>query len=123
MHIRFQRGGIVLIAGIQREFAHTIKRPYINFYKTLNFAFQEYHANMKLQCVHWHRLLFACVNVFGYFEFLKNIRCMETVEYFKQCISLNAFFAYTKKYYPQEFYTSEYYAVSPHYDSIFNSSD
>ena len=52
-----------------------IKRPYINFYKTLNFNFQEYNANIKLQCVHWHRLLLACMNVFGYFEMLKNIRC------------------------------------------------
>jgi hypothetical protein len=31
---------------------------------------------------------------------LKNIRCMEAVEYFKQCVQLNAFFAYHKKYFP-----------------------
>ena len=59
-----------------RENFFTIKRPYINFYKTLNFNFQEYNANIKLQCVHWHRLIMACINVYGYFEFLKNIRCM-----------------------------------------------
>jgi hypothetical protein len=34
-------------------------------------------------------------------------------------VQLNAFFAYTKKYYPQEYFTSEYYKVSPHYDSVF----
>lgn len=85
---------------LNRENMHTIKRPYINFYKTLNFAFQEYNANLKLQCVHWQRLVFACVNVFGYFEFMKNIRCFESAEYFHQCLQLNTFFAYHKKYYP-----------------------
>jgi hypothetical protein len=33
---------------LNRENMHTIKRPYINYYKTLNFAFQEYNANLKL---------------------------------------------------------------------------
>jgi hypothetical protein len=61
--------------------------------------------------------------VFGYFEFLKNIRCTETIGYFQQCIALNTFFAYHKKYYPQEYYTSEYWKVSPHYDAIFGASD
>ena len=62
-----------------RENFHTIKRPYINFYKTINFKFQEYNSNLKLQCVHWQRLLLACVNVYGYFEFLKQIRCVVSV--------------------------------------------
>ncbi|CAI2382147.1 unnamed protein product [Moneuplotes crassus] len=106
-----------------RENQFCIKRPYINFYKTLNFNFQEYNANLKLQCVHWHRLLMSCANVFGYFEMLKNIRCQETVEYFKQCLQLNTFFAYHKKYYPNEYFTSEYWRVSPHYESIFLDSD
>ena len=102
---------------------HTIKRPYINFFKTINFKFQEYNANIKIQCVHWHRLIRACMNVYGYFDFLKQIRCTEAVEYFKQCIQLNNFFAYHKKYYPQEYYHSEYWRVSPHYDSVFVDSD
>ena len=102
-----------------RENMHTIKRPYINFGKTLNFSFQEYHANMKLQCVHWHRLIRGCMNTYGHFDMLHNIRCMESTEYFRQCLQLNAFFAYHKKYYPNEYYNSEYWRVSPHYDSVF----
>jgi len=31
-----------------RENMHTIKRPYINFGKTLNFSFQVYNSNVKL---------------------------------------------------------------------------
>ncbi len=27
---------------------HTMKRPYVNFFKTLNFSFQEYNANIRL---------------------------------------------------------------------------
>ena len=50
---------------------------------------------------------------------LKNIRCLEATEYFKQCVSLNAFFAQHKKYYPQEYYHNEYWRVSPHYDNVF----
>ena len=35
-----------------RENMHTIKRPYINFNKTLRgFKFQEYNSNLKLQTV------------------------------------------------------------------------
>merc|ERR1712021_151322 len=106
-----------------RENMHTIKRPYINFGKTINFKFQEYNANIKLQCVHWHRLIRACINVYGYFDFLKHIRCLEAVEYFRQCIQLNTFFSYHKKYYPNEYYHSEYWRVSPHYDSVFVNQD
>eukprot|EP00997_Jenningsia_sp_PLL12_P009254 NODE_6184_length_525_cov_104.415966_g5420_i0.p1 GENE.NODE_6184_length_525_cov_104.415966_g5420_i0~~NODE_6184_length_525_cov_104.415966_g5420_i0.p1 ORF type:complete len:100 (-),score=42.15 NODE_6184_length_525_cov_104.415966_g5420_i0:185-484(-) len=83
-----------------QENMHTIKRPYINFYKTLNFKFQEYNTNLKLQCVHWHGLVRACINVYGYFDFLQQLRCIEAVEYFKQCLQLNTFFAYHKKYFP-----------------------
>ena len=79
---------------------HCMKRPYINFYKTLNFAFQEYHANLKLQCVHWQRILQTCVNIFGYFDYGRNIRCSESSYYFEQCVQLNSFFAYMKKYNP-----------------------
>ena len=96
---------------------HTIKRPYIGF--SMNFSFQEYNANMRLQCVHWHRLVKACANTEGYFDMLKNIRCLEATEYFKQCLQLNSFFAYHKKYFPNEYYHSEYWRVSPHYDSVF----
>jgi len=106
-----------------RENMHTIKRPYINFYKTLNFKFQEYNTNIRLQCVHWQKIMQTCVNVFGYYEFLKNIRCLEVTEYFKQCLQLNTFFSHHKKYYPQEYFQSEYFKVSPHYDSIFINSD
>ena len=106
-----------------RENMHTIKRPYIWFGGTLNFNFQEYNSNIKLQCVHWHRMIKACVNTYGYFDFLKNIRCLEATEYFKQCIQLNGFFAYHKKYYPQEYYHSEYWRVSPHYDNVFVDAD
>ena len=42
-----------------RENMHTIKRPYINFGKTINFKFQEYNTNVKLQTVYWHRLIRA----------------------------------------------------------------
>lgn len=108
---------------MSRENMHTIKRPYINFNKTIRFHFQEYNSNIKLQCVHWHRLIRACINVYGYFDFLKHIRCIEAVEYFKQCIQLNSFFAYHKKYFPQEYYHSEYWRVSPHYDNVFVDSD
>ena len=106
-----------------RENMHTIKRPYINFAKTLNFQFQCYNSNIKLQCVHWHRLIRECINTFGYFDFLKNIRCLESVEYFKQCIQLNSYFAYHKKYFPNEYYHSEYWRVSPHYNNVFVDSD
>ena len=106
-----------------RENMHTIKRPYIWFGGTLNFNCQEYNSNIKLQCVHWHRMIKACVNTYGYFDFLKNIRCLEATEYFKQCIQLNGFFAYHKKYYPQEYYHSEYWRVSPHYDNVFVDAD
>ena len=106
-----------------RENMHTIKRPYINFAKTLPFNFQIYHSNIKLQCVHWHILIRACVNTYGYFDFLKNIRCLEAVEYFKQCLQLNSFFAYHKKYFPNEYYHSEYWRVSPHYDNVFVDSE
>ena len=71
---------------LTRENFHTIKRPYINFGNTVNFKFQEYNSNIKLQCVHWERLIRACVNVWGYFDFLKHIRCIEGVEYFQQCL-------------------------------------
>ena len=106
-----------------RENMHTIKRPYINFANTLNFQFQCYNSNIKLQCVHWHRLIRACINTFGYFDFLKNIRCLESVEYFKQCIQLNSYFAYHKKYFPNEYYHSEYWRVSPQYNNVFVDSD
>ena len=106
-----------------RENMHTIKRPYINFGKTVQFKFQEYNANIKLQCVMWHRLIRACINVHGYFDFLKHIRCLEATEYFRQCMQLNNFFAYHKKYYPNEYYMNEYWRVSPHYDSVFVDQD
>ena len=32
----------------ERENMHTIKRPYINFNKTLGFSFQVYNSNIKL---------------------------------------------------------------------------
>ena len=96
-----------------------IKRPYVNFSKTLNFKFQEYNANIKLQCIHWQRLIKACINTFGYFDFLREIRCMEGAEYFKQCLMLNSFFAYHKKYYPNNYYHDQYWRVSPHYNSVF----
>ena len=102
-----------------RENAHCIKRPYINFSFFMNFEFQEYHSNIKLQCVHWHRLIRGCVNTYGYFDMLHNIRCLEAMEYFRQCLSLNNCFAYHKKYSPNEYYNSEYWRVSPHYDSVF----
>ena len=101
-----------------RENLMTIKRPYINFAKTLNFAFQEYNANIKLQCVHWHRMIRACINTHGYFDFMKNIRCHECTTYFQQCLQINAFFAYHKKYHPQEYYMNEYWRVSPHYNYV-----
>ena len=104
-----------------RENMHTIKRPYIGF--APDFNFQEYNSNVKLQCVHWHRLIGACINTYGYFEFLKNIKCLEATEYFKQCVQLNSFFAYHKKYYPQEYYHNEYWRVSPHYDNVFIDTD
>ena len=69
-----------------RENMHTIKRPYINFGDLMGFKFQEYNANVKLQGVHWHRLIRASINHYGYFNFLKNIRSLEVVEYFRQCI-------------------------------------
>ena len=102
-----------------RDNMHTIKRPYIYFGSSLDFNFQEYNSNIKLQCIHWQRIIGACVNTYGYFEFLKNIKCLEATEYFKQCVSLNAFFAQHKKYYPQEYYHNEYWRVSPHYDNVF----
>jgi len=61
----------------------------------------------------------ACINTFGYFDFMKNIRCFEAVNYFQQCIELNTFFAWHKKYYPNEYYTSEYWRVSPHYNNVY----
>ena len=100
------------------EQAHTIKRPYINFHNTVNFSFQEYHSNLRLQCVHWNRLVNACINTFGYFDFLKHIRCLESTEYFRQCLSLNAYFAYHKKYYSNEYFYDEYYKASPHYNDV-----
>ena len=60
---------------LAKEPSHTIKRPYINFGKTVKFGFQEYNTNLKLQCVFWQKLIMHCVNHFGYFEFLKHIRC------------------------------------------------
>ena len=60
----------------------------------------------------------ACINVYGYFGFLEHVKCLEAVEYFKQCIQLNGFFAYHKKYYPNEYYHSEYWSTSPHYDHV-----
>ena len=101
------------------ENMHTIKRPYINFGKTVNFKFQEYNTNVKLQTVYWHRLIRAGINVYGYFDFTKHIRCIEALEYFKQSIFLNGFFSYHKKYYPNMYYHSEYWRVSPHYDQVF----
>ena len=101
-----------------RENMHTIKRPYINFGKTITFKFQEYNSNIRLQSVYWHRLIRAGVNVFGYFDYLKHIRCMEAVEYFQQSLQLNTFFAFHKKYFPNEYYHSEYWRVSPHYDHL-----
>lgn len=101
-----------------RENMHTIKRPYIWFHTGMDFQFQEYHANLKLQCLNFHRLINACVNTYGYFDFLQNLKCLEVSEYFKQCLQLNSFFAYHKKYYPNEYYQSEYWRVSPHYDSV-----
>ena len=38
-------------------------------------------------------------------------------------IQLNAFFAYHKKYFPQEYYHSESWRVSPHYDNVFVDSE
>ena len=105
-----------------RENMHTIKRPYINFGKTLNFSFQEYNANIKLQCVHWHKLLKACVNTFGYFEYSKNIRCREVTGYFEQCVGLNAFFAHHKKYYPEQYYGSEYWRATPYHSHVFTGA-
>lgn len=101
------------------QMIHCMKWPYINFYKTLNFAFQEYNANIKLQCVHWHRIMQTCVNIFGFTDYKRNIRCQEANWYFEQCLGLNTYFAYMKKYNPQEFFTSEYYKISPHYDQVF----
>ena len=106
-----------------RENMHTIKRPYLGFSGSMGFAYQEYNANIKLQCVHWHRLIKACVNTYGYFDMLKNVRCLEATEYFRQCLQLNSFFAYHKKYYPNEYYHSEYWRVSPHYDNVYVNSD
>ncbi len=63
-----------------RSNLHTVKRPYINFVKTLNFKFQEYSSNIKIQCVHWHRLIRTCVNLFGYFNFLREIRCQVSIQ-------------------------------------------
>ena len=54
---------------------HNLKRPYLNFGKTLNIKFQEYNSNLKLQCVYWHKLLLTCLNLYGMFEYKKNIRC------------------------------------------------
>ena len=104
------------------ENMHCIKRPYINFGKTVTWKFQEYNSNVKLQSVYWHRLIRAGINTFGYFDYLKHIRCMEAVEYFSQSLQLNDFFAHHKKYYPNEYYTSEYWRVSPHYDHVFVQS-
>ncbi len=70
-----------------RENMHTIKRPYINFNKTLRgFKFQEYNSNLKLQTVQWHRLVRASINTFGYFDFLSKVRCIEITEYFRQSL-------------------------------------
>ena len=103
-----------------RENQHSIKRPYINFYKTVTqFKFQEYSSNIKLQTVQWHRLIRAQINNYGYFEYLRHVRCLEVAEYFRQSLQLNAFFSYHKKYFPNEYYHSEYWRVSPHYDHVY----
>jgi hypothetical protein len=60
------------------ENAFIMKRPYINFGKTINFKWQEYNSNIKLQCVMWQSILFSCINIYGYFDFMKNIRCFVT---------------------------------------------
>ncbi len=54
---------------------HMLKRPYLNFGKTLNIKFQDYNSNLKLQCVYWHKLTQTCMNQYGAFEYKKNIRC------------------------------------------------
>ena len=61
---------------------HTIKRPYINFGSSMPFKYQEYEANIKLQCVHFQRLIKACINVYGYFDFMEQLKCMEATTYF-----------------------------------------
>ena len=59
------------------------------------------------------------INNYGYFEWLRKVRSLEVAEYFRQSLQLNAFFAYHKKYYSNEYYHSEYWRVSPHYDHVF----
>ena len=103
---------------LAQENVFAIKRPYINFAKTLKFKYQDYNSNIKLQCVHWNRLLMTCINQYGYFDMMKEIKCQEIVEYFHQCLQLNAFFGYHKKYFPNEYYYDKYWRVNPHYDEV-----
>lgn len=97
---------------------HTIKRPYLNFGKTLNIKFQDYNANLKLQCVYWHKLVMTCLNQYGMYELKKNIRCFEAQAYFEQCVQLNQWFAFHKKYYSHEYFYDRYFLADPHYDNI-----
>ncbi len=63
-----------LLPNMENHFS--MKRPDISFGKSVGFKWQEYNANLKIQCHLWESIMHSCINIYGYFEYLKHIKCV-----------------------------------------------
>ncbi len=61
----------------------------------------------------------TCENMYGVKGAYRKHRCLESKNYFNQCIKINKFFAQDKKYFPHRYATSQYQWVTPHHDFVY----
>jgi len=96
----------------------TIKRPYTTFSKSMSLQFEEYSANLKVQCIVFDRIWHTCQNIYGVKEAKRKHRCFEALNYFDQCLKVNSFMANQKKYFDHQFGTSKYYNLTPTHEQL-----
>ena len=100
----------------------TIKKPYLNFASKVSFKFEDYNANLQMQCAQWMKMSMTCLNLYGE-KARMHQSCDEVFLYLDQCVRINTTIARHKKYFPEEYVYSKDARIDPHYNNVYLPGD